>query len=126
MKGIWIFASAMDHTKNPPSSCKSIAPAEEMTTTLSYDTLPIGTSFRLLNLSPGRNGPQEAVTSAESTAITVSMATYDLADAPPFRALSYTQGIPYRGNYEDDAEIPSDLNTTIICSGKSIAVTQNL
>jgi Heterokaryon incompatibility protein (HET) len=62
-----------------------------------------------------------------SQPIIATLDTYDVKNAPPFRALSYTWGRPYRKDvYEEDIESPPKLAATIVCNGKPIAITRNL
>jgi hypothetical protein len=51
-----------------------------------YDPLPSGTSIRLLRILP----------SEDRRVIQCSLETFELEDAPPFRALSYTWGRPFK------------------------------
>jgi hypothetical protein len=112
-----------------------------------YEPLPTKTSFRLLNLSLNlaRLAPRAPIPSSttqisprrrrklltRSTPVSIdniyiSMDTYDLETAPPFKALSYTWGPPYREVYEEDPELAPQFTAQIKCDGKTIAVMQNL
>jgi hypothetical protein len=88
---------------------------------LTYETLPTPRSIRLLKL------PRKAKFSTLPTSdISVTIHTYPLEDAPPFNALSYTWGKPYRDPFGDDPESPPEFVQIIKCNGIKIKVTQNL
>jgi hypothetical protein len=101
----------MDNALSPP----------DPTASLTYETLPTPRSIRLLKLPR-----KEEFSLIPSSGISVTIHTYALEDAPPFNALSYTWGKPYREASGDDPESPPEFVKTIRCNGIKIKVTQNL
>jgi hypothetical protein len=90
---------------------------------LSYDALPTKRSFRLLTPRRSSNQPP-----SESFLLEFTLQTYDLDNAPPFKALSYTWDLAYRvgRKKDDDEETPPHFPEKIICNGVLFKVTQNL
>ena len=86
-----------------------------LTQTCHYNILPTNRSIRLLDLQASSGGKIET-----------TLHTHSLDTTPPFRAVSYTWGNPYRDLYSDDIEKPPELIARISCNGKQVAVTQNL
>ena len=96
-----------------------------------YDPLPSPTCIRLLELLP----------SADPRSISCSLKTFELQDAPSFRALSYTWGkatIALKESHSDlqakrhvgrrvDPDIPQrSRRHSVICNGRLLKVTRNL
>jgi hypothetical protein len=101
----------MDNALSPP----------DPTASLTYETLPTPRSIRLLKLPR-----KEEFSLLPSLGISVTIHTFALEDAPPFNALSYTWGKPYRETSGDDPESPPEFVKTIKCNGIKIKVTRNL
>lgn len=87
----------------------------KLTQTCHYNILPTSRSIRLLGLQASSDGKIE-----------ITLHTHSLDTAPPFTAVSYTWGNPYRDLYSDDIEKPPEFLARISCNGKQVAVTQNL
>ncbi|KAH8600097.1 heterokaryon incompatibility protein-domain-containing protein [Bisporella sp. PMI_857] len=84
-----------------------------------YEVLPTQTSFRLLDL--------EANLSIDPhTELTCSLCTYELRDAPSFRALSYTWGPPYQNAMTGEIDDDPNIARHISCSALNIPITYNL
>jgi hypothetical protein len=111
MSADYLLTLAMEELNTVTSSSKAEA-------SLMYDSLPTPRSIRILSLSEKQNlGPE----------ISATMDTYSLDDAPPFNALSYTWGKPYREPFgDDDPESPPEFVQVIKCNGAQVKITQNL
>ena len=87
--------------------------------------------FRLLDLQPSGDAADSDIVS--------SLQTYSISEAPPFKALSYTCGNPYRGyrwidghigdgkvRFDENHERPVDKSLKVLCDGQPFPVTPNL
>ena len=95
-----------------PKLSKSVSPFK-------YEALPTKTSFRLLNLEMNHSTEPNAE-------LTYSLRTYDLRDAPSFRALSYTWGPPYRNPITGEIDADLDNARYISCNASEFHITSNL
>jgi hypothetical protein len=108
-----------DQTEEEPKIV--VPPSRPSSGPLKYDTLPTRRYFRLLTLR--RSSYQH---SSYSSLPEVTIQTYDLDTAPPFKALSYTWDLAFRVRRKKDEETQVDFPERIICNGVVFNVTQNL
>jgi hypothetical protein len=108
MEELTLAADAMPPSSQPSNSVSPFV----------YDSLPTQSSFRLLKL--------EAANPESVTALTSFTRVYDFKDAPPFKALSYTWGAPYREVHGQDTHAPALFSAHITCNGRQLAITRNL
>ncbi|KAG4433755.1 hypothetical protein IFR05_010754 [Cadophora sp. M221] len=110
----------------PDSSVQEVTPGVGESTpgnTLEYHKLPTDRHIRLLDLKPS---PLQTLLDQPMKIIT-AIDIYDLDNAPPFNALSYTWGDAYRDPLTPAIpETPPKFELRMTCNGKPVAITRNL
>lgn len=91
-----------------------------------YNSLPTKTSLRLINLQATATKNINSSSESLNSTILTTLQTDDLEKAPPFKALSYTWGPPYRDGAQTDVESAPEFDAKITCNGTTVAVTRNV
>ena len=91
-----------------------------------YNSLPTKTSFRLIKLHATAMKTINSTSESLNSAILTTLQMYDLEKAPPFKALSYSWGPPYRDGAQTDVESTPEFDAEITCNGTTLAVTRNV